>query len=61
MRIERVQYDGDGEWLDVHFDDGNAFRFPATWLRAVSRLAFAKDFLKSYGTPAQLNRKETKP
>ena len=61
MKIERVQYDGEGEWLDVHFDDGEGFRLPASWLRAVLRLAFAKGFLATYGRPERLEPKGAKP
>ncbi len=33
MKIERVQYDSEGEWLDVHFSDGRGWRLPAPRLR----------------------------
>jgi hypothetical protein len=29
VKIERVQYDGSGEWLDVTFSDGRTARFSA--------------------------------
>ena len=39
MKIERVQYDGEGQWLDVVFDDGKNARFPARLLRALAEVA----------------------
>lgn len=36
MKIDRVQYDGEGQWLDVVFDDGFKVRLPARLLRAVA-------------------------
>lgn len=39
MKIERVQYDGDGEWVDVHFSDGVKVRYPAVLLRGLLDLA----------------------
>jgi hypothetical protein len=39
MRIERVQYDGEGEWLDVVFDDGKRARFPALLVRKLAEVA----------------------
>lgn len=27
MKIERVQYDGSGEWIDLTFSDGRTVRF----------------------------------
>jgi hypothetical protein len=39
MRIERVQYDGEGQWLDVVFDDGKRARFPALLVRKLAEIA----------------------
>lgn len=39
VRIEKVQYDGEGEWLDVRFDDGRGFRFTADVLRVFAEQA----------------------
>jgi hypothetical protein len=39
MRIERVQYDGEGEWLDVVFDDGKHARFTALLVRKLAEVA----------------------
>jgi hypothetical protein len=39
MKIERVQYDGEGEWLDVVFDDGKKARFTALLVRKLAEVA----------------------
>jgi len=39
MRIERVQYDGEGQWLDVVFDDGKKARFTALLVRKLAEVA----------------------
>ena len=39
MRIERVQYDGEGEWLDVVFNDGKKFRLRAELVRNLCEVA----------------------
>jgi len=38
MKIERVQYDGEGQWLDVVFDDGARYRLPALLVRRLCEL-----------------------
>lgn len=45
MKIERVQYDGEGNWLDVSFDnDSRKFRFDAEFLHDVASIAVASEF-----------------
>lgn len=43
MRIDRVQYDGEGQWLDVVFDDGFRARLPVRFLRAAARVYTGTD------------------
>lgn len=38
MKIERVQYDGEGQWLDVVFDDAERYRLPALLVRRLCEL-----------------------
>lgn len=33
MKIVRVQYDGEGQWLDIGFDDGKSARLPVGAVR----------------------------
>jgi len=56
MKIERVQYDGEGEWLDVHFNDGRGWRIPAVLLRW-----FIDDNESEMTRPECASSKELKP
>jgi hypothetical protein len=38
VKIERVQYDGEGKWLDVVFDDGLKAHLPVGVMRALAEL-----------------------
>lgn len=39
MKIHRVQYDGDGDWIEVTFDDGKRARFTANLVRQLAIVA----------------------
>jgi hypothetical protein len=39
VKIERVQYDGEGQWLDVVFDDGKKTRFAAALIRNLAEIS----------------------
>jgi DUF971 family protein len=44
VKIDRVQYDGAGQWLDVVFSDGVKARFPAGLVRALVPGAVVETF-----------------
>lgn len=42
-RIERVQYDSTGAWLDVVFDDGRRARFSSSLVFHLARIVWDTD------------------
>lgn len=54
-KIERVQYDGAGEWLDVVFDDGRRARLSAALVYELAGVVMERENEKETNDDGRVN------